>query len=39
MPKCKINGKEVEVKEGATIIEAFKQSGQDIAHYCYHEGL
>ena len=25
MPKCTINGTEVEVKEGATIIEAFKK--------------
>lgn len=39
MPKCKINGKEVEVKQGATIIEAFKASGVDIAHYCWHPGL
>lgn len=39
MPKCKINGQEVEVRDGATIIEAFKASGQDIAHYCWHPGL
>ncbi len=39
MPKCTINGQEVEVKEGATIIEAFKQMDQDIAHYCWHPGL
>ena len=39
MPKCTINGTEVEVKEGATIIEAYKQMEQDIAHYCWHPGL
>ncbi|RME18175.1 MAG: NADH dehydrogenase subunit [Bdellovibrio sp.] len=39
MLKCKINGVEVEVKEGTTIIEAFKIAGQKIAHYCWHPGL
>ena len=39
MPKCKINGKEVEVKENTTIIEAFKKVGEEICHYCYHPGL
>jgi NADH-quinone oxidoreductase subunit G len=39
MPKCTINGKEVEVKEGSTIIEAMYKNDQPIAHYCYHPGL
>lgn len=39
MPKCTINGKETEVKEGSTIMEAFRKSGESIAHYCYHPGL
>lgn len=39
MPKCNINGKEIEVKEGTSLIEAFKDAGEDIAHYCYHPGL
>jgi NADH-quinone oxidoreductase subunit G len=39
MPKCKINGKEVEVPAGTSIIQAFKMSGQDIAYYCWHPGL
>ena len=39
MPKITINGEEVEVKPGATIIEAFKQDDQDICHYCWHPGL
>ena len=39
MLKCTINGKEVEVKEGTTVIEAIKNNGQEIAHYCWHPGL
>lgn len=39
MPKCTINGKEVEVKEGTSIIEAMQKSGDRIAHYCWHPGL
>ncbi|RYZ85765.1 MAG: 2Fe-2S iron-sulfur cluster binding domain-containing protein, partial [Proteobacteria bacterium] len=39
MPKCTINGKEVEVKAGSTIIEAMYQIDEPIAHYCYHPGL
>lgn len=39
MLKCHINGVEVEVKEGTTIIEAIKQNDQEIAHYCWHPGL
>lgn len=39
MPKCKINGHEVEVPAGSTIIEAFKKLNADIAHYCWHPGL
>lgn len=44
MPKCTINGKEVEVKEGTTIIEAMAGEKQDwqngkVAHYCWHPGL
>lgn len=39
MPKIKVNGKEVEVPQGSTVIQAFKASGQDICHYCWHPGL
>jgi NADH-quinone oxidoreductase subunit G len=39
MPKITVNGNEMEVKEGSTVIEAFKKSEQDIAHYCWHPGL
>jgi len=44
MLKCTINGKEIEVKEGTTVIEAMYGDKQDwpagkIAHYCWHPGL
>ncbi|MEZ0390625.1 MAG: 2Fe-2S iron-sulfur cluster-binding protein [Pseudobdellovibrionaceae bacterium] len=44
MPKCTINGKEVEVKEGTTIIEAMYGEKRDwpngkVAHYCWHPSL
>jgi NADH-quinone oxidoreductase subunit G len=39
MPKCTINGKEVEVKDGTSIIQAMADNGQKIAHYCWHPGL
>ena len=39
MLKCTINGKELEVEPGTTIIEALKRDQQEIAHYCWHPGL
>lgn len=39
MPKCTINGKEIEVPQGTSIIQAFKMLGDDICHYCWHPGL
>jgi NADH-quinone oxidoreductase subunit G len=39
MPKCTINGKEIEVKDGSSIIEAMHGNNQKIAHYCWHPGL
>lgn len=39
MVKCTINGTELEVKEGTTIIEAMMAHQQRIAHYCWHPGL
>jgi NADH-quinone oxidoreductase subunit G len=39
MLKCTINNKELEVKEGTTIIQAMQNAGMRIAHYCYHPGL
>ena len=39
MPKIKVNGQEVEVEQGSTVIQAFKKAGIDICHYCRHPGL
>jgi len=39
MIKCEINGQSIRVKEGTSVIEAFKELGQDICHYCWHPGL
>ena len=39
MLKCTINGVDLEVKEGSTIIEAMYENHQKIAHYCWHPGL
>ena len=37
--QCEINGKPIKVKEGTSVIEAFKKLDQDICHYCWHPGL
>jgi len=34
-----IDGTSVTVPKGTTILKAAKQAGQDVPHYCYHEGL
>lgn len=39
MVKCTLNGTEIEVEEGTTIIEAYKKFEKEIAHYCWHPGL
>ncbi len=39
MPKCTINGKEIEVKDGTTVIQAMTEVGVRVAHYCWHPGL
>ncbi len=39
MVKCTLNGTEIEVEEGTTIIEAYKKYEKEIAHYCWHPGL
>ncbi len=39
MPKLTIDGKPVEVAAGTNLIEAARQAGIDVPHYCYHPGL
>lgn len=39
MPKFTLNEKEVEARDGQTIIQAAQELGVDIPHYCYHPDL
>ena len=39
MPKITIDNREVEFKQGQTIIQAAHNSGIDIAHFCYHPAM
>ena len=39
MPKLTIDDKQVEVPDGVNLIEAARQSGIEIPHYCYHPAL
>ena len=39
MPTFKIDGKEVEFREGDTILRAAHRAGIDIPYYCWHPGL
>ena len=39
MPKVVIDGEELEVAAGTTILQAALTRGREIPHYCYHAGL
>ena len=39
MPKLTIDGHEVEVEAGLTVLQACRQIGIEIPHFCYHERL
>ena len=39
MPKLTIDGKEVEVPSGTTVIQAAEKLGIFVPRYCYHPGL
>ncbi|CAN5314658.1 NADH-quinone oxidoreductase subunit NuoG [soil metagenome] len=39
MPKLKVDGIEVEVPQGATILQACEIAGKEIPRFCYHERL
>lgn len=39
MPKLTIDGKEIEVPAGTTVIQAAEKLGIDIPRYCYHPAL
>jgi len=39
MPKLNINGREIEVEEGITLLQACELAGFEIPRFCYHERL
>ena len=39
MPKIIINDKEIEFKEGMTVLQACELAGAEIPRFCYHERL
>src|SRR4030042_6695575 len=39
MPKCTINGTEIEVAAGTTVMQAAESLGFHIPHFCYHPDL
>lgn len=39
MPKVNINGTEIEVDQGTTILRAAAEAGFDVPHFCYHPSL
>jgi NADH-quinone oxidoreductase subunit G len=39
VPRLTIDGQELEVAPGTNLIEAARQAGVDVPHYCYHPGL
>jgi NADH-quinone oxidoreductase subunit G len=39
MPKVTVDGIEVEVPQGATVLQACEAAGKEIPRFCYHERL
>ncbi|HXV74356.1 MAG TPA: NADH-quinone oxidoreductase subunit NuoG, partial [Sphingomonadales bacterium] len=39
MPTLKVNGKEITVEQGATVLQACEEAGFEIPRFCYHERL
>ncbi|WP_374763943.1 NADH-quinone oxidoreductase subunit NuoG [Yunchengibacter salinarum] len=39
MPTLTVDGKEVEVEQGATVLQACEAAGVEIPRFCYHERL
>ncbi len=39
MPKVTVDGQELEVPEGATVLQACEMAGKEIPRFCYHERL
>src|SRR4051812_7903617 len=39
MPKCTIDGREVEFTPGQNMIQVAKKAGIDVPYFCYHPGM
>jgi len=39
MPKLTLDGREIDVQPGATILQAALSRGHEIPHFCWHPGL
>ncbi|HEY8591250.1 MAG TPA: NADH-quinone oxidoreductase subunit NuoG [Sphingomicrobium sp.] len=39
MPKVTVDGEEIEVPQGATVLQACELAGKEIPRFCYHERL
>ena len=39
MPKVTVDGLEIEVPQGATVLQACEMAGKEIPRFCYHERL
>lgn len=39
MPKLKIDGSEIEVENGTTLLQACEAAGAEVPRFCYHERL
>jgi NADH-quinone oxidoreductase subunit G len=39
MPKVTINGTEIEVDHGTTMLKAAAEAGYEVPHFCYHPSL
>jgi NADH-quinone oxidoreductase subunit G len=39
MPTVKVDGVEIEVPQGATVLQACEAAGKEIPRFCYHERL
>ncbi|QWC58069.1 NADH-quinone oxidoreductase subunit G [Erythrobacter sp. 3-20A1M] len=39
MPKVTVDGQEIEVPDGATVLQACEMAGKEIPRFCYHERL
>ena len=39
MPKLTVNGADVEVEDGSTVLHACEEAGVEVPRFCYHDRL